>query len=327
VSVLINMRFFLVFLSLVIPSAVIASPQQRTLPDDVVAAIRQARTVVHNRGDKVWPGFSTAPFGFLYIEPDREVLLCDVRLPDGFRVAPTPNGLQCQQAVGPKSWRQPNLLAAMPAFGPPSVIVMGSPASTGRGKESWQATVFHKHFHQWQAELPNYYERVASLDLSGGDETGMWMLNFPFPYASSTVADAHKQASLALAAAIKSSRATLKPKARQYLAARARLEATVSDKEWRYLEFQLWQEGVARWTEVQMAELSGIARLEAIGREERRAVISALEQPNLSKDQRVAVYALGAGEAMLLDRTRPDWKSCYVKQLAMGPIFKWECRW
>ena len=45
----------------------------------------------------------------------------------------------------------------------------------------------HEHFHQLQYAQPGYYQAVAALGLSHGDQTGMWILNYPFPYTSASV--------------------------------------------------------------------------------------------------------------------------------------------
>lgn len=132
---------------------------------EVAAGIADSRHLAQHVGDTVWPAFSTAPFGFLLVTPDRELLLCDPRVPDGFTVGPSIAALGCSSASGPRSWRQPSFLAAMPTFGPPAIIVMGSPATTGRSQADWELTVLHEHFHQWQSALPGYYARVDALDL------------------------------------------------------------------------------------------------------------------------------------------------------------------
>ena len=145
-----------------------------------------------------------------------------------------------------------NWLAAMPLFGPPSTIVMGTPASTGLTGPRWRSTVLHEHVHQWQAALPDYYARVAALDLAGGDETGMWMLEFRFPLCRSggrrrprrRVARARRRSGRARHAGLLARGWPIISRLRRAFAAAA------GARNWRYFEFQLWQEGVARWTEI-----------------------------------------------------------------------------
>jgi hypothetical protein len=302
-----------------------ANGDPRPVAAFIVGGLTEARQIVSEQSDRYWAGFAKAPFGFLLVETDREVILCDGRTPDGFEAAVVAQNLDCPQAIGPRSWRQPSLLAAMPVFGPPSVIVMGSPETTGKTMPEWQKTIFHEHFHQWQAALPGYYQMVEQLNLSNGDQSGMWMLNFPFPYNNARSVAAHRDASLKLAAAVRSDAKQLRQRVKAYLAARARFSATVSEREWRYFEFQLWQEGVARWTEIVVAESSGREQIVAAAQDLRNSVMAQLEAPDLRVQGRIAAYALGAGEAMLLERTTPNWRHCYTRKLALKPILLHGC--
>jgi hypothetical protein len=95
--------------------------------------------------------------------------------------------------------------------------------------------------------------------------------------------------------------------------------------ETRYLEFQLWQEGVARFIEYRAAELasqwhrSGNAykRLPDhtpyadVAKRNRISLRRELDQLDLGKDRRISFYSLGAAYALLLDSTQPGWKQKY----------------
>jgi len=303
----------------------VAANQASALPEDVARGLQQAQGIVRKSGDQIWQGYGTAPFGFLFVGSDHEVLLCDVRLPEGF-VRLKPNRLTgCSQALGPQSWRKPSFLAAMPAFGPPSLIVMGSPEATGRTFADWTITIFHEHFHQWQAGLPEYYARVSALGLADGDPTGMWMLNYPFPYEDRVVGDAFAVAAAALSAAITADAASLAAKRDSYLAAKAVFRTTVSPKDWRYFDFVLWQEGVARWTEIEVAAQSGHPELITAATARRADTIADLQTAKLAEQKRLSAYAFGAGEAMLLERTDPNWRQCYPRQLSMGSLLSQNC--
>ena len=45
----------------------------------------------------------------------------------------------------------------------------------------------HEHFHQLQYAQPGYFQAVAALGLSHGDQTGTWILNYPFPYTNASI--------------------------------------------------------------------------------------------------------------------------------------------
>lgn len=304
--------------------AIVAAPADQeagNAADPILADIAQARAFSSQQGERLWPGFGTAPFGFLLILPEREILLCRDGGADGFTAHGTDLATNCPRHERARSGLPDNWLAAMPLFGPPATIVMGTPATTGRPRAAWLHTVLHEHFHQWQSSQPDYYARVEALDLAGGDTTGMWMLNFPFPYEDRAAGAAHAAASRALADAV-AARGT--PRFRRalsaYLAARRGYAAAVGERNWRYLEFQLWQEGGARWTEIALGKTypdaavrESAARLEA-------GVVAQLRSPDLARDGREMAYAYGAAEAMLLDACGPAWRRAYPTQLALGPL-------
>ena len=170
---------------------------------------------------------------------------------------------------------------------------------------------------------------MAALDLSGGDETGMWMLNYPFPYEDEEVGRALYGYRDALQQALA---AAYTPQAdssfRQVARARERLRATLSEKDDRYLSFQLWQEGVARYTEYRVAQVAAerhsplpafeqledfVPYAEAAG-SLRRALVEELSQLDIASWKRVAFYPMGAAQALLLDVMRPDWRHLYFEE-------------
>lgn len=211
----------------------------------------------------------------------------------------------------------------MPLFGPPSTIVMGTPAATRLDAGGWTRTVLHEHFHQWTASLPRFYDRVAALDLAGGDKTGMWMLNYPFPYTDAAVAAAHADAARALTDAL-DARGTpgFVPAARRYRDARRAFAEAVGATHWRYAEFQLWHEGVARWTEIVLGERFADRETKVSAAALRAATLRQLKSPDLAKSARTFAYAYGAGEAMLLEACDPSWRKRYPELLALGPLIE-----
>lgn len=301
-------------------TALIAAPAWASVPAEVVEGLAEVRRVARH-GDSLWPGFSAAPFGFLLVEKDGETLICDDRVPGGFTIGGRIGRLGCATATGPSSWRQPSLLAAMPVFGPGEIIVMGTPSTTGQDPGLWRRTILHEHFHQWQGTLPDIYERIDRLGLANSDKTGMWMLNYPFPYERPDVGKAYLAAAHALIAALRSDSAKLRVKVRNYLVARSAFEASVRDADWRYYDFQLWKEGVARWTELEIARRAG-GNWAARANVDWAKLLSELSQSELARKKRSSVYAFGAAEAALLERVDPDWRGCYRAVLGLSPC--WE---
>lgn len=292
-----------------------------------LAALRELARI---QGEALWPGYGTAPFSFLLVHGEREVLLCHPSLPAGFTRDGADAATGCDRFVRPRSGLPDALLAAMPLFGPPSTIVMGTPETTGLSPPRWRSTILHEHFHQWQSHLPEYYGRVAALDLAGGDETGMWMLNYAFPYDRPEVGAAYAAAAGALLAAIEA-RGTDAFRARlaDYAGRRRAFAAAAGERNWRYLDFQLWQEGVARWTEIALGRGSSDAAMRAEAEAREAEALAELRRPDLARQQRLVAYPMGAGEAMLLEACGPGWRARYPSLLAMGPLIEdavRECR-
>jgi hypothetical protein len=200
---------------------------------------------------------------------------------------------------------------------------MGTPEATGRTEEGWVRTILHEHFHQWRYALPDYFSRIGALDLHDGDQTGMWILNYPFPYedprVGRTFADASQKLSEAVAA-----RETpeLLPAFDRYIAARQALAAEAGERNWRYLELQLWQEGVARWTEIALGKIYPLQKVRDSAARLERDTLDELRNPSLRERKREAVYAYGAGEAMLLEECWPEWRSEYGTQLTLQPLLQ-----
>lgn len=306
------------------PAAFCLIAAQAPDPVDAIGPhLAQIRTFSLGEGEKVWPRYGTAPFGFLLVTDKRESLLCRDSVPAGFTLAGSDDATGCKRYSRPSAGLPDNLLAAMPIFGPPAVIVMGTPQSTGRSEASWVRTILHEHFHQWQYDLPDYFSRIQALNLHGGDETGMWALNYAFPYDDPAVVAAFDEASSKLADAV-AARATpqFASALGNYLEARQALAESAGERNWRYLEFQLWQEGVARWTEIRLGKWYPRQDVRDSSAKLEQATLEALRSPKLAAGKREVVYAHGAAEAMLLQACGTDWRADYPKVLALGPLLQ-----
>ncbi|UPG84618.1 hypothetical protein L2Y94_14950 [Luteibacter aegosomatis] len=272
-------------------------------------------------GERIWPGYGTAPFGMLLIADGRETLLCQPHPPESFKLIGPDPATGCERYERARSSLPDRLLAAMPVFGLPSTIVMGTPEATGLDRTAWVRTILHEHFHQWQTSRPGYFARVDALDLKGNDTSGMWMLNFAFPYQDPVVGQAYRKASLALADALAArGRPDFLGKFDGYLEARHAFAASAGERNWRYMEFELWQEGGARWTEYAIAKRDPdhIARDAALAGETK--LLSRLRQPDLTSQGRELVYVYGTAELMLIDSCGLAWRDAYPTSTRLEPI-------
>ena len=278
--------------------------------------IIEARDISRTIGSSVWPGLSEAPETVLLIAGETEYLICHPNAVGGFEQQ---SGLdldgcsvQTRDRVFPTA-----LLASFPAVEGTPTIVVGTPEATGLEPRDWMRTLLHEHFHQWETTPVGAYQRAMDLDLHGGDETGMWMLNYPFPYNDSGHAErAAVMAERAAFALQNRSNVSFSEDVRAYLDARSAFLHALSAADARYYEFQVRKEGVARWSELALLRaLDDEIYADAIKAQEIR-LVSSLENLDLARQQRVAFYAFGAAEAEMLEHLDPDWKQDYLN----GPL-------
>jgi hypothetical protein len=290
--------------------------------------IREAYRLATQLGDRIWPGWHDAPFAILLVTPDVEFLV--------HHPSPTPEFARAgaDTLLGmPVFWRKrvfaTSMQATFPAVNGVSTIVIGEAELTGdKTSTRWVLTVLHEHFHQFVNSRPGYYADVAKLGLAHGDETGMWMLNYPFPYDSTRVQEKFTAMTHALLDALaQTDQPARMKKAAVFRRAQREFRASVPAEAARYFDFQLWQEGVARYTEIALADLAkrsytpsaafsalpDFALYGTAASTIRASVMNDLGTLSLAKSRRVAVYAVGAAEALLLDRVTPAWKREYLK--------------
>ena len=297
----------------------------------IAESIRVSRLV----GDSLWPRWNEIPFALLLVTPKGEFLIGHPRPSQDFAPLGADPGISARvfhrDAVFP-----PDLLASFPAVGGIPTIVVGTPEATGKEETAWVLSVLHERFHQLQMSEPDYFEGIAELDLARGDTTGQWMLDYPFPYDDAEVRGRFIDLQSRLLRALElAGTVDFAQRLEAYHEARGRFREALSDEDYRYFQFQLWQEGVARYTELRIAELaaarqgepSSVASTgepypEAAARL-RRGILEGLQTSTLSNDRRVAFYSLGAATSLLLDLVAPKWRARYFEDpFALDPYFE-----
>src|SRR5690242_2667924 len=144
----------------------------KQLPADDAVRIREFYRLAPWIEDQIWPNWSQTPTPLLLVTGDTEFLTHFPAVPNEFKQAG--EDLYARPRKFPA-----NFLATFPAFGPPSVIVVGEPAHTeSKTSTPWLITLMHEHFHQLQYGFAGYHAAVDGLGLSHGDTSGMWMLNY-----------------------------------------------------------------------------------------------------------------------------------------------------
>lgn len=296
-------------------------------------------------GDRIWLGWSKAPFAVLLVTPDTEFL---IRHPK-----PSADFTKIGYDVVLKSdvyYRKRNFpshfLATFPAVGGISTIVIGQAENTSvKTSTPWVITLLHEHFHQLQNSQPNYYPDVNALNLSRGDQTGMWMLNYAFPYDRQEVQEQFVLISKLLGEALReNSRADAKTqrgvkraaRVRAYLEARQKFQTMLASDDYRYISFQFWNEGIARYTEYRVAQLAAThyrptkqyralkdyRSFADVATTTYEGIFHQLATQKLGESKREVVYSYGAAEGLLLDKIRPGWRRRYlVEKFDLGKLW------
>ncbi|HTR23876.1 MAG TPA: hypothetical protein VMI10_07815 [Terriglobales bacterium] len=299
------------------------------LPRDAIL-IREFYRLAPQIADDVWPDWSRTLAPLLLVTNEGEFLTHHPDPPADFeRIGDNLYARQRHFSV--------NLLATFPAFGPRPVIVIGEPENTeAKTCTPWLITLMHEHFHQLQDTQPGMMAATNELNLAHGDQTGMWMLNYPFPYDKPEIARSFSDLRNLLLAALNEKKETkFRALAQQYGAERRKFFAQLAPEDRKYLSFQLWKEGIARYVQVKSAEaaahyeataefaaLSGYESFSAYAGRFRGDTMRELSQADLAKWKRTVVYSFGACEGFLLDRVNPKWTEGYFKDLfTLDPYF------
>jgi hypothetical protein len=288
--------------------------------------LAEAFKIAETLGNQVWKDWDTAPFAVLLITPKHEFLIRHPRPSDDFDPIGYDSLLESDVYFRKRTFPT-TLLATFPAVGGISTIVIGQAENTLKKTSTpWVVTVLHEHLHQLQNSRPDYYDDVNALNLSRGDKTGMWMLNYPFPYDSLEIGRQLSIMGGLLVRALNAEPASdFSAAVAAYLESRRRLKTMLSRDDFTYFSFQVWQEGIARYTEYRMAGLAGkkfrpskefralkdYEPFEQVAENIKKDMMQELSTMKLSEDGRAAFYPLGAGEGLLLDRTNPKWKDRY----------------
>ena len=299
---------------------------QQLRPQDRVRLV-EARRLADRVGEQVWPGLSRTAFQVLLVSDSAEFLLGHPEPAAQFAPLGYDSTLKSEVWTRPRQF-PPTLLATFPAVGGLPTVVIGSAERTGKSSTAWALTLLHEHFHQWQYSQRDYYPGVARLNLSRGDTTGQWMLDYPFPYDSVPIQQAMHKLATALVQSLNVPPARRPTTLHAAAAARDTLRSRLTPADYRYFEFQLWQEGVARFIEYSAARAAAQAEepstqfrrlpdyepYSKVAGNVRQSLRRELEQLDLGRQHRVAFYPLGAAIALLLDETSPDWKRAYTNR-------------
>jgi hypothetical protein len=287
--------------------------------------IKEAVNISDKYGDKLFKNYSKVPFAMLLVTDSTEFLINHPNPSNEFKFAGYDSILK-SNVYFRKTQFDTHLLATFPAVKGLSCIVVGTPENTNTNSTYWMITLLHEHFHQYQASDPNYYESVNNLDLSGGEMTGTWMLNYPFPYTDPAITKQFELYTSALSEAVSNSNEQLeKQTVSNYFDQREKLKQLLSEKDYRYFSLQIWQEGLARNTEYEFLKMlkdyqpsDEVTKLDDfVPFAEQLDIMYELELKNVTeqkieKAKRVTFYSIGFAEGLLLDKLNANWREKYL---------------
>jgi hypothetical protein len=322
-------RILLVLFAFVTVPKVLAQ-QKPAIPDVDRTRLAEAFRIGDRLGNRVWSNWDKAPFAVLLVTPEYEFLIRHPRPSVDFTLAGN-DPLLKSEVYFRKRTQAVNLLATFPAVGGVSTIVIGQAENTAKKSSTpWVVTVLHEHFHQMQSSQASYYSEVNSLNLSQGDQSGMWMLNYPFPYQNDRISAEFSRLGKLLAEALQAkTREDFSAKLAIYLEARKAFQGLLSPADYKYFSFQLWQEGIARYTEFRIADLAAekyqptrefrslkdyLPFEEVAASILNQQIMGKLSTLQLQKSERLVFYPFGAAEGLLLDRANPKWQDRYFTE-------------
>jgi hypothetical protein len=316
----------------------ISAQERPSIPATDRVRLAEAFRLGNAVGNSIWPGWTRAPFAVLLVTPEHEFLVRHPAPSADFTTLGYDSLLKSDVYYRRRT-QSISFLATFPAIKGSivSTIVVGQAENTSaRTSTPWVVTLLHEHFHQLQYSQPSYYQDVNALGLAHGDQTGMWMLSYAFPYDRKDVQDQFALLSELLAKAIQARRSDRAKTLVAYLDARRKFQQMLAPDDYRYFSFQLWQEGIARYTEYAVANvaagkfrpgkafraLKDYTSLAEVAQQTRERIFRQLITQKLAESKREVVYPFGAAEGLLLDKVNPRWKGRYlVDKFDLGKLF------
>ncbi|MBS1493290.1 MAG: hypothetical protein JST55_07260 [Bacteroidetes bacterium] len=292
--------------------------------------IGEAMKISEFVSDNIWKGWSKNDFVILFVTDSLEYLINHPNPSEDFTQSYFDTYLNTKVFIRKKVF-QNNFLATFPAVKGVSTIVVGTPENTKKSSINWVITLLHEHFHQYQYSYKKYQDALNKLDLKDGDESGMWILNYKFPYEDSVVNSSFNNLKSKLISAYQSiNTKSFRKKTAGYLKEKQRFKKIVSEKDSKYFEFQLWQEGIARYTEYEVLNyllkndyqfsqdfksLSDYETLYDNYQKRLKRLDEEIDKITLKENQRNCVYSFGAIEGLILNKYKPAWRKNYFKNI------------
>ncbi|GAB2657170.1 hypothetical protein GCM10027036_08320 [Flavihumibacter cheonanensis] len=287
--------------------------------------IREAILISEQYGEQIWKNLEQLPFVVLLVSDNTEFLVNHPYPSSDFQLSENDTILKTKIYFRSRRFSD-KLLATFPAVKGVPCIVIGLPEKTNKSSSEWTITLLHEHFHQYQFSSKGYYQDIEGLNLSRGDSTGSWQLNYPFPYEDEKIAIQFNRFRTALQEAVLNRmNKSFNRYFKNYRKERDKLKSILKPADYNYLSFQIWQEGIARYTEykfltllddytpsTEMKSLTDFIPFSDLRNKLFKNETGFLNKMSLSADKRVCFYSIGFAEALLLDKENEHWRQHYM---------------
>lgn len=291
-----------------------------------IALIRTTDYIIHHFGDSIWDNISKTPLRMLLITDSLEYLFNHDNPGTSFEWCQYDSILNTNIYVRPKKF-PPFLRATFPAVNGIDCIVAGNPQNTEKSDEDWIIMLLHEHFHLYQNENPQYKENIALLAQRISKGANNWMLDYDFPYNDTTINELFKEYSHSVNETCNSlNKNNFNEEVKQCVTDRSEIQEHLSPDDCDYFRFQIWQEGIATYTEYQYLNIlnlncqyfKDVYNLDYTLKDETllKAYTNYLLKTDLRKSQRDLFYSLGLLEGIIKDKTNPEWKTDYFRTLS-----------
>lgn len=303
--------------------------KDQTLSREEILIVKNAYQLWKERGEQLWSGWTSIEVPMIFITEESEFALNYEDALSGFEKTN-------QSLFGRPVYRRDRVLpeglaASFPFAGQPSVVI-GTPRALEVSATRWSLIATHEMFHVLQMNRGSML-KVATLEIIDDQADGNWQLNYPFPYDNDDVMRLLHLRGYALYEAIGASEDGNAAKYSIGVCQDATLvlssylkQMTGDDRAFKYAIFQEWKEGIARYTEYNLAKLAAksdfkpaadFTRLtdyetyEQVWERDYKSQVFLVKHSGRVSKSRSEFYNLGLGIGLALDASGIDWKDSY----------------
>ena len=302
--------------------------QNAVLSEQDIALIKEVFHLQNQLGHEIWSGWTQSNMPFLYKTEQFDVLLYHPNPPADFKNLYSAN--LCDSIWVKINTDSTDFQAAYP-IGGVKTAVMTAPKSNDLAC-LWVLKAVHELFHVYQ----NHVNPDRIVNPFVGQHAGKHELSYPFPYDGDAIASIFRiEAEHLFQLITKDELSEIElTKGRQIFRHIFNVQQAIfrDSLDVKYKQWMEWNEGVARYTEIQLAILAADTNTYS----PTKVFVELFPEANYTDTWkskygsnptinpirfvgegvkgRVMFYFLGMGKAFLLDKIFPDWKQHYFEQ-------------